>query len=32
MAIAAAHAPDPWSFNRHGLHLGDWNPELAESS
>jgi hypothetical protein len=30
MAIAAAHAPDPWSFSRHGLHLGDRNPELAD--
>jgi len=30
MAIAAAHAPDPWSFGRHGLRLGDRNPELAE--
>jgi hypothetical protein len=30
MAIAAAHAPDPWSFSRHGLRLGDRNPELAE--
>jgi len=30
MAIAAAHAPDPWSFSRHGLRLGDRNPELAD--
>jgi YaaC-like protein len=30
MAIAAAHAPDPWSFSRHGLHLGDRHPELAD--
>jgi len=30
MAIAAAHAPDPWSFDHHGLHLGDRNPELAD--
>src|SRR5258705_6338881 len=30
MAIAAAHAPDPWSFSRHGLLLGDRNPELAD--
>lgn len=27
MAIAAAYAPDPWSFSRHGLRLGDRNPE-----
>jgi hypothetical protein len=30
MAIAAAHAPNPWSFDQHGLHLGDRNPELAD--
>lgn len=30
MAIAAAHAPDPWSFSRHGLRLGDRNPELTD--
>jgi hypothetical protein len=30
MAIAAAHAPDPWTFSRHGLRLGDRNPELAD--
>jgi len=30
MAIAAAHSPDPWSFSRHGLRLGDRNVELAE--
>jgi YaaC-like Protein len=30
MAIAAAHAPDPWSFSRHGLLLGDRNPELQD--
>ena len=30
MAIAAAHAPDPWSFSRHGLLLGDRNPELPD--
>ncbi len=30
MAIAAAHAPDPWSFDHHGLHLGDRNPGLAD--
>jgi hypothetical protein len=30
MAIVAAHAPDPWSFNRHGLHLGDRKPDLAD--
>jgi hypothetical protein len=30
MAIAAAHAPDPWSFSRHGLHLGDRHPDLAD--
>lgn len=30
VAIAAAHAPDPWSFSRHGLRLGDRNPELAD--
>lgn len=30
MAIAAAYAPDPWSFSRHGLRLGDRNPELPD--
>jgi hypothetical protein len=30
MAIAAAHAPDPWSFSRHGLHLVDRRAELAD--
>jgi len=30
MAIAAANAPDPWSFDRHGLHLGDRTAELAD--
>ena len=30
MAIAAAHAPDPWSFSRHGLRLGDRKPDLAD--
>jgi hypothetical protein len=30
MAIAAAHASDPRGFNRHGLRLGDRNPELAD--
>lgn len=30
MAIAAAHSPDPWSFSRHGLRLGDRNVALAE--
>ena len=30
MAIAAAHAPDPWSFSRHGLRLGDRTPELVD--
>jgi hypothetical protein len=29
MAIAAAHAPDPWSFSRHGLALTDRSGELA---
>jgi hypothetical protein len=30
MAIAAAHAPDPWSFSRHGLRLGNRNAELTD--
>lgn len=30
MAIAAAHADDPWSFSRHGLHLTNWGGELAD--
>jgi hypothetical protein len=30
MAIAAVHAPDPWSFSRHGLTLGDTSLELAD--
>ena len=30
MAIAAAHAPDPWSFSRHGLKLPDRNAGLAD--
>jgi hypothetical protein len=30
MAIAAAHAPDPWSFSRHGLKLVDTSPDLAD--
>jgi hypothetical protein len=30
MAIAAAHAPDPWSFASHGLKLLDTTPELPE--
>ena len=30
MAIAAAHAPDPWSFSRHGLHLVDRRAEFAD--
>jgi YaaC-like Protein len=30
MAIAAAHAPDPWSFSRHGLKLGDTNADLTD--
>jgi hypothetical protein len=30
MAVAAAHAPDPWSFSRHGLKLPDRGPELAD--
>jgi hypothetical protein len=29
MAIAAAHAPDPWSFSRHGLTLTDRSGEVA---
>ncbi len=29
MAIAAAHAPDPWSFSRHGLTLTDRSGDLA---
>ena len=30
MAIAAAHAADPWSFNSHGLQLVDRHAELGE--
>lgn len=30
MAIAAAHAPEPWGFSRHGLKIVDTRPELAE--
>jgi hypothetical protein len=30
MAIAAAHADDPWSFSRHGLRLTNWGGELAD--
>jgi hypothetical protein len=30
MAIAAAHAEDPWSFSRHGLRLADREKELAD--
>jgi len=30
MAIAAAHADDPWSFSRHGLHLVDRGSKLAD--
>lgn len=30
MAIAAAHAPKPWSFVRHGLKLVDTKPNLTE--
>jgi hypothetical protein len=30
MAIAAAHAPDPWSFASHGLKLLDTAPDLPE--
>ena len=30
MAIAAAHADDPWSFSRHGLSLTNRNGELAD--
>jgi hypothetical protein len=29
MAISAAHAPDPWSFSRHGLRLTNREGELA---
>jgi hypothetical protein len=29
MAIAAAQAPDPWSFSRHGLTLTDRSGDLA---
>jgi hypothetical protein len=30
MAIAAARAPDPWSFNKHGLELVDRHADLAD--
>lgn len=30
LAIAAAHEPDPWSFNKHGLKLGDLRAELED--
>ena len=30
MAIAAAHADDPWSFSRHGLRLTNWAGELVD--
>lgn len=30
MAIAAAHAPGQWSFNRHGLKLVDAQPDLPD--
>ena len=30
MAIAAAHAPGEWSFNSHGLELGDTHPDLPD--
>jgi len=30
MAIAAAHAPEPWGFSSHGLKLVDTKPELPD--
>lgn len=30
LAIVAAHQPDPWSFNRHGLKLDNSRQSIAE--